>query len=218
MTRSLTAFVVLAAAFVAMSVVVGLGGANATDVTVASAFNRDWNPTLGVVAKAFAVLGGIEITSLIVLGIAIYLWRHDFRTEAWFVLAFGAVEVLETLYKKLVIHPAPGPSLDHGDGPSITLLFEKNLPMNSFPSGHMVRTVFAYGMLAFVLRRLARPGSRWRAAALPAAAIIILLMALDRLYLEVHWESDVIGGILLGGIGLAASVIWLDRPPVGERG
>lgn len=217
-TRSMTAFAVLSAAFLAMSAAVGLGGTTATDLTVANAVTRDWNPTLGVVAKAFAVLGGIEVTSLIVLGIAVYLWRRDFRSEAWFLVAFGAVEVLETMYKQFVFHPGPGPNLGHGDGPSITLLFEKSLPGNSFPSGHVVRTVFAYGMLAFVVRRLARPGSPWRAAAVPVAAIMILLMALDRVYLETHWESDVIGGLLLGGIGLAASVIWLDRPRVRASG
>lgn len=212
-TRSLVTFVLLAATFVVSSIVVGLGAADATDLKVANAFNRDWNPAAGLVAKGIAVLGGVEITSLIVLGIAIYLWRRGFRTEVWFLLAFAAVEVMETIYKRLVFHPGPGPSLDHGDGPSVTSLFER-VTGNSFPSGHMTRTVIAYGLLAFVVRRLAPPSSRWRALAVPLAAVMILVMAVDRLYLEVHWESDVIGGILLGGLGLAASVIWLDRPHV----
>ena len=37
-------------------------------------------------------------------------------------------------------------------------------------------------------------------------------MAFDRLYLDVHWESDVIGGLLLGAIALVAATVWLDRP------
>ena len=37
-------------------------------------------------------------------------------------------------------------------------------------------------------------------------------MAFDRLYLDVHWESDVIGGLLLGAIALLAGTVWLDRP------
>jgi undecaprenyl-diphosphatase len=47
---------------------------------------------------------------------------------------------------------------------------------------------------------------------MPVAIAVIVLMAFDRLYLDVHWESDVIGGLLLGGIALLAATVWLDRP------
>jgi membrane-associated phospholipid phosphatase len=36
------------------------------------------------------------------------------------------------------------------------------------------------------------------------------LEAFDRLYLEVHWESDVIGGLLLGATFLAAAISWIE--------
>ena len=39
-----------------------------------------------------------------------------------------------------------------------------------------------------------------------------MLVSFDRLYLDVHWESDVIGGLLLGAIALLAGTVWLDRP------
>jgi undecaprenyl-diphosphatase len=51
-----------------------------------------------------------------------------------------------------------------------------------------------------------------RALAIPVAIAIIVVVAFDRLYLDVHWESDVIGGVLLGGIALVAATVWLDRP------
>jgi undecaprenyl-diphosphatase len=44
------------------------------------------------------------------------------------------------------------------------------------------------------------------------AIAIIVIVAFDRLYLDVHWESDVIGGLLLGAIALVAATVWLDRP------
>jgi undecaprenyl-diphosphatase len=75
----------------------------------------------------------------------------------------------------------------------------------------MVRTVVVYGLLAFVIRRLA-PSPTVRFLAIPVAIAVIVLMAFDRLYLDVHWESDVIGGLLLGGIALLAATVWLDRP------
>jgi membrane-associated phospholipid phosphatase len=80
----------------------------------------------------------------------------------------------------------------------------------------MVRTVVVYGLLAFVIRRLS-PSPVARALAIPAAIALIVLMAFDRLYLDVHWESDVIGGLLLGGIALVSATIWLDRPRKAEN-
>jgi membrane-associated phospholipid phosphatase len=49
------------------------------------------------------------------------------------------------------------------------------------------------------------------------AIAIIVLVAFDRLYLDVHWESDVIGGLVLGAIALLAGTVWLDRPLKAEN-
>ena len=75
----------------------------------------------------------------------------------------------------------------------------------------MMRTVIAYGLLAFVIRRLS-PSPWARLFAVGGAILVIVVMAFDRLYLDVHWESDVVGGLLLGAIGLLAGTVWLDRP------
>jgi undecaprenyl-diphosphatase len=80
----------------------------------------------------------------------------------------------------------------------------------------MVRAVVVYGLIAFVVRRLA-PSPAARALAIPIMVVLILVEAFDRLYLDVHWESDVIGGVLLGAIALVSATIWLDRPRVPEN-
>lgn len=75
----------------------------------------------------------------------------------------------------------------------------------------MLRTVIVYGLIAFVIRRLSA-SRRVRALVAAGASVIIVLMAFDRLYLDVHWESDVVGGLVLGAIALLAGTVWLDRP------
>lgn len=208
--QALAAFAGLALAFMAVSAVVAHGDLATTDRQVAATFQQLWRPALQVPAWALAVLGGIEITTAVAAGLAVYLYRLRFRSEAWALLVFPAVNVVELVYKQLVYHPAPVGSMVHGDGPSLTELLGEGHG-NSFPSGHMTRTVLVYGLLAFVAYRMAE--RRWvgRGAVLAAAALC-LLMAADRLYLGVHWESDVLGGALLGALALAGSIIWLDRP------
>jgi len=67
----------------------------------------------------------------------------------------------------------------------------------SYPSGHAILTVALYFTLALMLRR-AR-GWWWPFVAAP---LIVLLTCYSRLYLSVHWPTDLVGGVLIG-------VVWL---------
>lgn len=212
LSRVLAAFALLAGIFVVDSVEVALGIPNTADIRVADLVAKLWVPALEPLFQGIAVLGGMEITSLVGLGLFVHLRRRGLRSESLAVAILPLAVLVEVIYKKLVHHPAPA-SFRHHDGPSLTVLVENAIGGlgNSFPSGHMMRTVFVYGLLAFVVHRLAPPGLA-RRLVIPAAAVMISLMAFDRLYLEVHWESDVVGGLLLGATALAAAVAWLERP------
>jgi len=72
----------------------------------------------------------------------------------------------------------------------------------SFPSGHAMGSLVGYGMLAYVLCSLATRNHRKRLWIVAGAAILILAIGVSRLYLGVHYFSDVVGGY-------AAGVIWL---------
>lgn len=188
----------------------------ALDRQVAEEMHILWQDSLHPLFQAIAELGGIELTSVLMLGLFIYLWRGGFGADVFVVGAFAGAVALEVLYKSLLFHPGPPPFLEHSDGPSVSELLSGNLVGNSFPSGHMARAVVAYGLLAFVIRSLTT--SRVvRALVAPVAVVVIVLVAFDRLYLNVHWESDVIGGLLLGGIALLAATVWLDRPRKAEN-
>lgn len=80
----------------------------------------------------------------------------------------------------------------------------------AFPSGHAMTAMVSCGLLLWLLRR---SGTRpWiRRTALAAAGISVLGVGLTRLYLGVHWPSDVLGGWLLGAALTAFAAAGYDR-------
>lgn len=181
------------------------------DLQVAQAMHSAWQPGVHTIFQLIAELGGIELTTILMVGLFFYLIRSGFGSDAWVVLVFIAANLLELIYKYTLYHPGPPRSLAHADGPSLTHGLISLEVFNSFPSGHVVRAVVTYGLLAFVVRRLA-PSPLARSLAVPLAIVLIVLVSFDRIYLNVHWETDVIGGLILGAIALLAGTIWLDRP------
>jgi membrane-associated phospholipid phosphatase len=202
---------VLGAVFVALTLAITGGVFGNLDLQVAQTMHDLWQPSLHPLLQVIAELGGFELTTVLMIGLTYYLWRSGFGSDALVFIVFIAAQGFELFYKLNLHHPQPPRSLSEADGPSITELFSPGGVGNSFPSGHMVRTVIAYGLIAFVIRRLsASPRARTLAAV--AVIVLVVVMAVDRLYLDVHWESDVVGGVILGAIGLLAGTVWLDRP------
>jgi undecaprenyl-diphosphatase len=199
----------LAAVYVGFSVAVAGGALRRFDADVARAVAILYIPSLLPLFRGIALLGGLELTVLLALALFIYLWREGYRLAAFGAFALLPASLAEVAYKRTIAQPGPPRSLNHPDGPSLTMLLNGGGAGWSFPSGHMTRAVLIYGLLAFVIQRLGGPGwlRRW---AVPLAIAIVLLEAFDRLYLEVHWESDVLGGILLGATFLAAAIAWLE--------
>jgi membrane-associated phospholipid phosphatase len=204
--------VILGVAFIGLTLAITGGVFNSLDLQVAQAMHQIWQPSLHPLFQAIAELGGFEVTTVLMIGLTYYIWRSGFGSDALVFVVFIAAQAFEAFYKLNLHHPQPPRSLAESDGPSVTELFTSATAVgNSFPSGHMVRAVIAYGLVAFVIRRLS-PSPAVRALAAGGAIAIILVLAFDRLYLDVHWESDVIGGLVLGAIALLAGTVWLDRP------
>ncbi len=78
----------------------------------------------------------------------------------------------------------------------------------SFPSGHTARVASTAAILVILV---AWPRRRWRLPAAIVAATAVLLIALARVSLGVHWPSDVIGGALAGTLWAAAVVYGSGR-------
>jgi undecaprenyl-diphosphatase len=207
----------LGVAYIALTIAVAAGTFDDLDHQVAQGMHDAWRPSLHSLFQVIAELGSFELTTILMLALTLYLWRSGFGSDALVFVVFIAAQAFELYYKLNLAHPQPPRSIAEADGPSITQLFASGSGFgNSFPSGHVIRAVIVYGLLAFVIRRLS-PSSRVRTLAVVSAIAIIVLVSLDRLYLDVHWESDVLGGLLLGAIALLAGTVWLDRPRKAEN-
>lgn len=75
----------------------------------------------------------------------------------------------------------------------------------SFPSGHAMNALVGYAMLAYLLRQHVS-SARTRAFVALGAALLIVAVGLSRLYLGVHYLSDVIAGYLAGGAWVLACI------------
>ncbi|MFF2654892.1 phosphatase PAP2 family protein [Streptomyces sp. NPDC058045] len=81
----------------------------------------------------------------------------------------------------------------------------------AYPSGHAMTAAVVCGLLLWLLRRrLPHGGPVWRAA-LAVAAISVLGVGLTRIWLGVHWPSDVLGGWLLGALIVTATAATAPR-------
>ena len=135
---------------------------------------------------------GTNLTILpLVLLLGLWLWK---RAD----MVLTAVHLLVVSIGSLSLNPTMKYLLDR-DRPA---LFPLRGLYNwaSYPSGHAILTVALYFTIAMQLR-LAR-GWRWPFAVAP---VIVLLTCVSRLYLAVHWPTDVIGGLLIGMAWLAGS-------------
>ena len=80
----------------------------------------------------------------------------------------------------------------------------------SFPSGHAVMAVVTFGLLAYLVGRRLTKWARVLVTAV-AAAVILLVVAFTRVYLGVHYPTDVMGSLLVGGAWLIATILALRR-------
>jgi undecaprenyl-diphosphatase len=148
-----------------------------------------------VVTHIHSTLGVTAMT----LAVCAYIWIKRLRLQVLILTlaVFGGM-LLNALLKRIFVRPRP-----QFENPLLTLT------SYSFPSGHtMMATVF-YGTLCFFIMTRAR-GWGARGLAIFVSAFLILLVGFSRIYLGVHYLSDVLAAIAEGLAWLAFCVIAVE--------
>lgn len=153
------------------------------------------SPGLNGIVKALSTLGGLTVVALLLVLLLLLVW-HECRALALVLLAASVARpLLEWTLKELVDRPRPEISqLVPGNGPS-------------FPTGHVMAAVAIWGLLPPVVALVSGRRSAWWGS-VAISATVILVVGFSRVYLGVHWTSDVIGALVLGALYLLA-VEWL---------
>lgn len=147
--------------------------------------------------QAVTYLGSsVIVLPVMAIAAAICVWNSSRRDALMLVVAVTGAFLLYTTVKDLVDRPRPPvPHLTNARGAS-------------FPSGHSTQAAAIYGALAYLVARHRR---RMNALITSfSAAFLTLMIGWSRLFLGVHYPSDVVGGLLIGGLWAAATVAVLS--------
>lgn len=140
-------------------------------------------------------LGSVTLIVLIMLIAALALVWHDRKRQAAVLVLLVPLSFLSNaLIKALYGRPRPG-----------FVLAGMTSFSNSFPSGHTTVSTAAYLVLAVVLASLETRRNR-RVLVMAIAGGICILIGLSRVYLGMHWPSDVVAGWMLGSFWALLSV------------
>ena len=145
------------------------------------------------------VFGSWRFVILVLLA-GILVWKREGRRHALLVLAGGLAAYVNSGLKLLVGRPRPSAEL---------VSVSAALGSYSFPSGHTFSAAMLLGVMV-ILGLLSPRGRIFKTGAYVLAAVVVALVGTSRVYLGVHWPSDIVGSLLWAGVFLIP-VYWFVR-------
>lgn len=210
---TLIAIIVTAVGLLAFGVIAGEvldGDTGAFDRRLLLALRVPGNPTDPIgptwfeeTMRDITALGSTGVLGIMVLVVFGFLWMAERRHAAWLVL--GAVVsglAMSQLAKLGFSRPRPD-LVPHG-----TVVHTA-----SFPSGHATMSALIYLTLGALLART-QARRRIKVYVLTVAVLLALLVGISRIYLGVHWPTDVLAGWALGAAWATGSwltMVWLQQ-------
>jgi membrane-associated phospholipid phosphatase len=148
----------------------------------------------------FTFLGSHQFlipANLTLIGYFLLIRKHKWHSIKIPAIAISSL-VLMFVLKRLFNRPRP----------DIPLLYEaKGL---SFPSGHALMSVTFYGLLIYIVFKTYRDKD-WKWIIISLLILLILIIGFTRVYLRVHYTTDVIAGYCIGFLWLVFAVWFLNR-------
>ena len=179
--------IIATAAFAELAERVLAGGTQAFDVAILQWLHNHQSKPLTALMVEMTYLGTGTVVIVVVGVAALFLWHTEHKYSAKLLLASTIGNILLNGALKLVYHRARPTVFE----------WQTTAVSSSFPSGHAMSATVVYGTVAYLVIRLQH--AMWaKALTFISAALIILLICLTRLYLGVHYPSDVMGGIIVG--------------------
>jgi undecaprenyl-diphosphatase len=186
--RALPALALLAVAVLGLTIVARRHDANGFDLAVTHGIQGLRSPALDQVIAAITFFGNTGVLVVLAVAAAFALKRRQRPTEAWLVALSLVVLPLNVLLKLLIARPRPPGDLVEVLDAATGL---------SFPSGHAMGSAAVYGCLAFAAWTSVSVRSL-RSALVAVLGAVAIAVGLSRVYLGVHWFSDVLGGWAAG--------------------
>lgn len=167
------------------------------DFTVLKALQSLHNPLLDRLVIGITYLGDpFWLTCASLIAVAVLFLQKQRSTAAILTIVVTGGVGLNFLLKDLFSRDRP-------------MLEERLLDVDfySFPSGHAMISIIVYGFLSYLLITHYR---RWQSLILSTNVILILLIGFSRLYLGVHWLTDVLAGYAAGLVWLLVCILSLE--------
>lgn len=155
------------------------------------------SPRMTLVMETLSFIGSYVLVAAFIVSLIIFWKRRWRRGLTWLTIAMAGAVVLDLVLKFAFHRPRPSP------------FYGVALHSWSFPSGHALSSFCFYGVLAGLLIHRVKP-LPWRIAIWCAAAALVGAIGLSRIYLGVHYPSDVLAGYLAAAVWVTAMVA-LDR-------
>lgn len=169
------------------------------DLDVAAWLHAHATPAMTSLMFILSDLGApVSVIAITLLTAAVLATRRRWYRLVFLLLATVGGEVVNFLMKKAVHRQRP-----FFEDPIVTLT------SFSFPSGHAMGSTVLYGALAAIMIWPMRQ-FRWRIATVCAAALLVALICFSRIYLGVHYLSDVVAGCLAGLVWLVSCLMAVD--------